>query len=50
MVGGSAPIATGSRPEADGFVVFKAINHDVVFGIRADQVRWIRETSERADS
>lgn len=49
MVGGSGGLS-GSKPEADGFVVFKAINHDIVFGIRVDQVKWIREVFDKDDN
>lgn len=49
MVGGSGGLA-GSKPEADGFVVFKAVNHDIVFGIRVEKVHWIREVFDKDDN
>lgn len=44
MVGGSTTV--GGIQEASGFVVFKAVNHDVVFGMREDQVLWIRDVTD----
>ena len=49
MVGGSVPMHAGGIPEAAGFVVFKAVNHDIVFGIREDQVMFIRDVTDAAE-
>lgn len=35
------------RPEAAGFVVFKAVDHQSVFGVRSDSVEYIREVVDR---
>lgn len=35
------------RPEAAGFVVFKSVDHQSVFGVRSDSVEYIREIVDR---
>jgi hypothetical protein len=44
MCGGSAGI--GGALEADGFVVFKALDHHIVLGVARDEVLSIRELPE----